>query len=83
MVNFFSIRPRGWCVCVGLLFCGTRAYMTHPTYMQTWADIVSARNRNQIFRYAHCLGAERHLVISGNYTEIFLYRLVVIMDEQH
>ena len=52
-------------------------------YNQTWADIVSARNRNQIFRCADCLGAVRHLDISGNSTEIFLYRLVVVMDKRH
>ena len=34
---------------------------------------------------AHCpgLGAERHLNISGNFTDIFLQRLIVVMEELH
>ena len=51
---------------------GGKVYLTNIWPVQTWADIVSARNLNQIFRYAQCLGAERHLDISGNSTEIFL-----------
>ena len=35
------------------------------------ANPFPGRNRNQIFRCAHCLGAERHLLILGNSTEIF------------